>query len=1028
MGASIASIVALRVLLHEKIKNNKQENVLFIGFNSPAFVDKEFSKFIEDSPALKGRFHFYKIEDDKLINLLELLINIIHSNGELLENQEVMDFLKCFMQEFIELRKYSSEEGMIKKTFNFMFKSKKNNFDTNFNKFPKLKELLRGNIEEKFKLYGTIHNLKVEKQFSDNFKHKETFDVFKIDSFFSLFKRNIDVNESKKSIEFYDEVKISIQEFEKIRLYKNEIETDVFITAKGGNLDFIFNSKYNFHEDAFFSTIYLNKIPKITVMQDSKNEFELFDHVLLSNGLREIIRKSNDYVCCIFSCKNKLVKRMHEFIKSSKEDDNRIKHEEKFKSSLSLITHFDTYKFDFALNNYELNKGFRQKTKEIDEMDLDLLYIYSIFYVNIFQKLKDEEVNERSNQLKKILRIIDEIWNPEISKDQINFNEENIKEKLMTRLFSLFEYNSKDFSKIKKENYPFQNEFVSLSNYTNISEWVKCKKNDDKRKRGYNDKNLFIKLIFDILPKCNQIMEKQSSLTSFTSVNLRIYRFFTKSKIGMLLYVPVGVPISLYASLLYGIEYPLALYSGDKKSYYQTVYNFLPSLTNLSHSPNIKNCGSYEKKIYEAISRGTYKNDVKDNLLQTILLNRQIRNIFQADFQFAIIGKKKLGKSTFLETIIPSANANASAIEATVEIKPFKITERVTLNDYPHFDSTDSSHKIQFMFTRKLMDHIFFVCDAKERMDSEGTIEIFEIIKNSCGDNFTIILNKCDEYIKESKLNDYEKVLEDLKTSVLNRIGDRYEKNLIFTYLEKIGFESNLSLIDKMNRTNILMKDKLCKKIYDIMEKKIPDEEEFGQIKKNIAKLADPKNLRPNHKIITIKYHSSESRYIIKLNDTFKNPEEYDLIETFEMLVNKLKRKYKLTNPVIRPMLPKTTGNSENECKEEEIIISTLEDFIDKTDDHTFTVTDEKKGSTSDKEIKIINAKGKVSIKIITLDETNCVSDEGFDIIDSFETLQNHFKTKQNPNPRFKLQSNPDTEILSLEEFFKTIEDTFLVN
>ncbi len=66
-----------------------------------------------------------------------------------------------------------------------------------------------------------------------------------------------------------------------------------------------------------------------------------------------------------------------------------------------------------------------------------------------------KKCNERCNQLKEILCKIDEIWNPLISKDKINFNEEKIQEKLMTRLFRLFEYNSKDFSKIIKEIYKF---------------------------------------------------------------------------------------------------------------------------------------------------------------------------------------------------------------------------------------------------------------------------------------------------------------------------------------------------------------------------------------------------------------------------------------------------------------------------------------------------------------------------------------------------------------------------------------------
>ncbi len=54
------------------------------------------------------------------------------------------------------------------------------------------------------------------------------------------------------------------------------------------------------------------------------------------------------------------------------------------KTRLWIITHFNTFKFDFDLKDYELNKVFRQKTKEIEEMDLNLLYIYFIFYVNIF--------------------------------------------------------------------------------------------------------------------------------------------------------------------------------------------------------------------------------------------------------------------------------------------------------------------------------------------------------------------------------------------------------------------------------------------------------------------------------------------------------------------------------------------------------------------------------------------------------------------------------------------------------------------
>jgi hypothetical protein len=212
-------------------------------------------------------------------------------------------------------------------------------------------------------------------------------------------------------------------------------------------------------------------------------------------------------------------------------------------------------------------------------------------------------VKKRCNQLKEILRKIDEIWNPVISKVQINFNKKKIKDILMGRMLVLFEYNSKDFSKIIKENYPFNNELVNLFDYKNISEWV------EKQINGYDEKNLFNKLIFDILPKCNQIMNKQSSLTSIASVNLRFYGSFTSSNTKMLL--PVLVPVdTLFYGYYYSFlitHYSLLWFSGISGTYYETLHNYIYTQSNKDNSkiskPYIENCGSYEKEIYEALNQ-----------------------------------------------------------------------------------------------------------------------------------------------------------------------------------------------------------------------------------------------------------------------------------------------------------------------------------------------------------------------------------------------------------------------------------------
>ena len=205
-------------------------------------------------------------------------------------------------------------------------------------------------------------------------------------------------------------------------------------------------------------------------------------------------------------------------LSKSKVDDERKEKEKKYRSKLKLITHFDSFEFDFNFNQLEFNKGFRQKIKEIEIMDLDALYLYSIFYINIFQKINDEKVNERCRNLKGILDKIDKRWRLVESKDNKNFNEEKLKIKLMARVLVLFDNKLRDFSRIIDETDQFKNEFVNLNDYTNIGQWLENKTN------GYDEKNQFKKLILDTLPTCNQILIKQSSLGIIMSSHVNLFR------------------------------------------------------------------------------------------------------------------------------------------------------------------------------------------------------------------------------------------------------------------------------------------------------------------------------------------------------------------------------------------------------------------------------------------------------------------------------------------------------------------------
>ena len=111
------------------------------------------------------------------------------------------------------------------------------------------------------------------------------------------------------------------------------------------------------------------------------------------------------------------------------------------------------------------------------------------------------------------------------------------------------------------------------------------------------------------------------------------------------------------------------------------------------------------------------------------MCNREIRDIFlEDDCMIGIIGTKSCGKSTFIEKI-GDTKAEASSFKTTTKVTPHKLFNSVILMDYPHFNSPDLNHKLQFYLTHKLLDHTFIICLAEEMMNS-GEIE--QLFKFNC--------------------------------------------------------------------------------------------------------------------------------------------------------------------------------------------------------------------------------------------------------------------------------------------------------
>ena len=106
LGGAVATLLAVRVLFHEKIKEKSEftKNVLCVGFGTPAVGTSKFSKHVED--LYKENFHFYINKSDIVVLQTWLSsriyvqfgkFNFIHDDGTV----DVTDTYKRREQEVI---------------------------------------------------------------------------------------------------------------------------------------------------------------------------------------------------------------------------------------------------------------------------------------------------------------------------------------------------------------------------------------------------------------------------------------------------------------------------------------------------------------------------------------------------------------------------------------------------------------------------------------------------------------------------------------------------------------------------------------------------------------------------------------------------------------------------------------------------------------------------------------------------------------------------------------------------------------
>jgi GTP-binding protein EngB required for normal cell division len=246
--------------------------------------------------------------------------------------------------------------------------------------------------------------------------------------------------------------------------------------------------------------------------------------------------------------------------------------------------------------------------------------------------------------------------------------------------------------------------------------------------------------------------------------------------VGLLLFPPLYIAGGLYLNIKSKRSYEAALLHYD-------------SMT-LKNSGIIDDIGTLENGIRKKIENGGLKNDLKNDCLQTILLNRKIRDILSSEIFIGVVGRIKQGKSTFVKEMT-GVDTNPTSHGKTRKMQLCRLNDSVKIIDYP--DCEKANHRIQFILSRYILDHVFMVCEARVK-EVDANKKLFDSIKNACEENFTIIVNKIDEVLCDyNDIDSQRKAIADTVSKFTEEFK-RLKWNLIFKIINFILKKINICL------------------------------------------------------------------------------------------------------------------------------------------------------------------------------------------------------------------------------------------
>jgi hypothetical protein len=859
LGASVAALVTTRLLLNSKREYKK---ILFIGFGCPLIADETFKHKIEKN--FKQNFHFIRDENDTFVDLLSICVNLFYSNKKELQSE-------ALHKDLFEATSTNSPRIVIEaikwiKTFLTFAESK------NLNNFT------YEHFGIKMKL--NAHGLKIESSpavVKDDYKFylseilKKKLKYFSMNDYFERMKADFFTGETETilgqprvrvstlndlfvpesewlEIEWViasvcNNKMASLESNYSVCLVINEYETDIFIRISCRNLEYIVLAAVVFENDKKKS----NNQPEFIPKQIDK------------------CRETNS-LTFKFACSNEKILK----------NENVLSQNINFK----LVTYFNPLvEFTILINKEKAFKGMTQKESAIMDMPIDLLYLHAAYYVDTFRRLKDEVFRKRCVKILEIFDKIDQIWNLNGKSHKMDTPE--LQSLLASYLINDNLSKNKDIAGISSIINSFKVD--KCYNYISLADHVKGKNSE-------NDKENFLHCLIPTIYEIKKKVYNNYGRYKLFHVVSRNYVSLVYSSNAILLLVPYVLFNN--KSLDEKYRHMLLILSGQLSHEAKVV---LPCLGLLE-----KNVKSYtsDKDIYDIF-------DFDKRIIKNISLNYALREILCQDVLVGCIGKKKCGKSTFVE-LITNCQANANAIKATEFISPYKLCESLILFDYPHFNSQDVSHKIQFYFTRSILDYVFMLDKVMDSAETEDTHAIYDILTKRSNRRFSLIFNRLDDVLTEiRKTNDTSGLIEKLRDNIFKRLGiDENDldmkKRIHLTIMDRNNL--NFEDLDRLAMANYLDAVQLKMKTYEIILEYLPKNlEKYARTREEILTKMGGQILEGEIRDISVEYdqESSPIQFKITLDPRLAKETKPKVYCDFKIFINMIKTRFDCEENII---------------------------------------------------------------------------------------------------------------------------------